>query len=377
MRHAWILALALAVGCDDAIASDDALTTSEPPERTAAQNDALRAMVIDVAEAQACPSLVDHFLPLPEDREQGFGPGELPIVEGRLWVSECRVERRDGALGMHVEGRGWQWIQRSAAGPFATEFMVRGHVRFEASAQLDADVDLGYDTEARRARVVLTPRGEPIASLRPIGTLPVTSGGGWSGIIGGLGSLLGADVQSGARPIVEEQGAAMMRRLLGGGATFTLDLCRGQLDGSLGAIGDGQAPPPRPYDDGEPWIDNMRVRLRPGGLDMSGPWEFDGARLLFDVDIEEGSGAEVVVVCAREASVIASEFLGGGGAQIESPLAHQQVRRGHPLELAVDEGHCEAPVLVVMPSTNESILYRYRVRREGATTQALANCDSE
>lgn len=376
MRH---LALALSIAaCDSAPASERAgYTPSDPPERTAAQNEALRVMAMEIAEMQACPNLVDRYLPLPEDRDAPFERGELPMVEGRLLVEECSVERDGERLAMRIEGRGWQWISRSAAGPFGSEFSVRGHVRFSATAGMDADVDLGYDTEHHRARVVLTPHGTPRARLSPIGALPIVSGGGWSDMVGTFGSMLGNDVEASARPMVEEDGAAMIRRHLGGGATFVLDLCSGQLDGALGALGDGEAPAPRPYDDGEPWIDNLRVRLRPGGLDLSGPWPSEGSRVLFDVEVEEGEGAEIVVVCDEAAQRIASDFLGGRSAQISSPLAHVNGSRGRNVELTVEPSECVSPVLAVMPRGSQPIRYRYRVRREGARREALVRCGED
>jgi hypothetical protein len=377
-NRSFALALCLiACGGETSLTEREGGAPIDPPHRTAAQNDALRAMAMDIAQMQACPNLVDRFLPLPEDRQAGFARGELPTVEGRLWVDECTVEREGEQLAMRVEGRGWQWISRSASGPFGSSFSVRGHVRFTASAGMDADVDLGYDTEHHRARVVLSPHGQPRGRLTPIGSLPIVAGGGWSDVVGTFGSMLGTDVQASARPMVEADGAAMIRRHLSGGATFMLDLCTGQLDGALGALGDGEAPGARPYADGEPWIDNMRVRLRPGGLDLSGPWAAQGSRVLFDVEVEEGEGAEIVIVCQEAAERIATEFLDGRRVQVQSPVAHRNASRGRNLELAVAPDACPSPVLVVMPRGNQPVLYRYRVRREGAENEAIVRCEDD
>ncbi|MCZ7683362.1 MAG: hypothetical protein M5U28_33085 [Sandaracinaceae bacterium] len=171
-------------------------------------------------------------------------------MEGRLWVSRCEVERRGEALALSVGGRGWRWVEDSAPGPLGTSYTVRGHVRFEADVDVTADVDLRYDERGHRVLAALTPRESARARLTPIGALPVVADGGWSSVLGGLGGLLtGSSVGDRARPLVQEHGARMVQRMLRAGATFSLDLCSGQIDGALGAIEDGAAPPARPYGD--------------------------------------------------------------------------------------------------------------------------------
>src|SRR5690606_15278854 len=108
----------------------------------------------------------------------------------------------------------------------------------------------------------------------------------------------------------EEQGAAMIRGQLREGFTLALDLCSGQLHASLGAVEDGAAPPPRPYPAADArWLDNLRTQLRPGGLDLSGPWRTEGQRLHADIEIEDGSRVEASWVCRSEADLIAAELL--------------------------------------------------------------------
>ncbi len=365
----------LLASCDGGPGSDPALAPPSSPERTAAQDGAIRALVMDVAAGRACEAIEGSFVPLPEEQD-GEARTEQPTIEGRLWVNECSVERRDGELALHAGGRGWQWIERSAEGPFATSFTVRGHVRFSATIDLDAQIDVRYDEEARRALVALTPREPARATLSPIGSIPVFADGGWSGILGGLGGLLGGSPEAQARPMVEEQGAAMIRRMLRDGATFAMDMCTGQLDGALGAVADGSAPPARPYaDDGAGlWLDNARVRLRPGGMDLSGPWEMRGQPLSIDVEVEEGDGVEIAVICRAEAERVASEYLNGGTARVNETLARHSVAASRPLAVSVQPGACDAAVLLVTPSQNSAARYRYRIRREGDRQESWAPC---
>lgn len=365
------IALVLACACGDVPEAGVTFAPPESPSRTAAQDRALRAMIMDVAEARACEALDGAFVPLPEDRP-ARPASELPIIEGRLWVSECEVERRGDVLAIVVGGRGWRWIEQSAPGPLATSYTVRGHVRFDAHVEVEAETDLRYDERGRRALVALTPRAEARATLSPIGAIPLVADGGWSSVIGGLGGLLGGgSVAERARPLVQEHGAAMVQRMLRAGATLSFDLCSGQLDGGLGALGDGAAPPERPYGDEEPWRDNARVRLRPGGIDASGPWTTDGRRVLADVEVEAGGALEAALVCRDRADAIATRYLESGAAQLGAAAS---ASHGHAVELTLDGSTCDEAVLVVRASGDRDVRYRYRVRREGDEPRAWVRC---
>ncbi|HJL14485.1 MAG TPA: hypothetical protein RMH99_02445, partial [Sandaracinaceae bacterium LLY-WYZ-13_1] len=159
-----LAALAFLSSCGDDAATAGEGPVAPPPERTAAQDEALRAMVADVAEGRACRALRDRFLPLPEDHAGRPRDGR-PVVEGRLWVNECAIERRGERLSVHLGGRGWQWVERDGAGPLGSRFTVRGTVPFEATVDLESAVDLRYDERDRRAAVLLTPRGAPRARV--------------------------------------------------------------------------------------------------------------------------------------------------------------------------------------------------------------------
>jgi hypothetical protein len=364
---------ALATGCGEN-ANEDEVPIAPMPTRTAAQNDALRAMALDIAEAQVCSALEDRFLPLPEDLRTR-APGEVPTTVGRLWVDACTAERRGDDLALHLGGRGWQWVERRGAGPLGSSFTVRGMVRLEATVDIDGALDLRYDERAHRAAVVLTPSSPARVRIVPIGAIPVAPDGGWSGLIGGLGGLLGASPEASARPMLEEQAAADVRRDLAHGATFVLDLCTSQMDGALGALGDSEAPPTHPWpDDDHLWLDNSRTRLYPGGVDISGPWSTHDARVVFELEVEEGAGADVAIVCRPEAERIAAAVLSGIDASARSVVHGSVARPGTRAELSVEESECAEPHLVVAPLRGGAVTFRSRVRRDGAETDALVRC---
>lgn len=366
IRAPWIALALFVAACGDGVAPR--VEPLPAPERTAAQDRAMRALLVDVARHRACELLRDRFVPLPEDR-----PGaQRRVVEGRLWIDRCEVRREEDRLGLTLSGRGWQWVERSAAGPLGSSFTVRGTVRLEASLELTSALDLRYEEDARRVLIALTPSAAPTATVRPIGTIPVAPDGGWSSIIGGLGGLFGVSPEAQARPLLEEQAALVVRQQLARGVTLGLDLCTGQPDVTFGPVGDGQAvePPPFEADDGARWLDNQRVRLHEGGLDLSGPWDTTDGDGSFELVVESGGPVEAFVLCRAEAALLASSYLAGGDA---TPRAHASRQRVHDrASLALRAEDCAAPHVLLTSPGDATV--RYRVRRDGLTPEALVDC---
>lgn len=352
-------------------ACGESATHSAPPiatpDRTAAQDRAVRALIADIAEHRVCSILRDRFVPLPEDRPLA----QRRVTEGRLWVSGCRAERTDRGLSLHLEGRGWQWVERTGAGPVGSAFTVRGTVRVETTLDLSTEVDVRYDDEEHRVLLALTPTDSPRARVTPIGSIPVAPSGGWSSIVGGIGGLFGLSPEAQARPLLEEQAALTIERELARGATLSLGLCSSQLDVVLGPIGDEEAMEPPPYPGNERWVDNARVRLHRGGLDLSGPWDTAEGDGIFDLTVESGGPVMLAVICRPEAAIVASSFLAGGPPQTNSPVARQSVRQA--ASVALRAADCAQPH-VLLTSDGEATV-RYRVRRDGLAPQALVDCD--
>lgn len=361
-----LLVAAWLVACGDAPPGPVALAPA--PERTAAQDAAMRGLLVDLARHRACELLRDRFVPLPEDR-----PGaSRRVVEGRLWVDRCEVRREEDRLALELSGRGWQWVERSAPGPLGSSFTVRGTVRLEVSLALESALDVRYDEATRRALVALTPTSAPTATVRPIGTIPVAPDGGWSSIIGGLGGLFGVSPAEQARPLLEEEAARIVRQQLAQGATLSLDLCTGQPDVVLGPVADAGAiePPPFPSD-GARWLDNQRVRLHEGGLELSGPWDPADGDGAFDLEVEAGGPVEAYVLCRADAALLASSYLAGGHATPGSHVSHQRVTDHASLALRASD--CGDPHVVLTSSGDATV--RYRVRREGLAPEALVDCE--
>ncbi|MFK7985397.1 MAG: hypothetical protein AB8I08_05155 [Sandaracinaceae bacterium] len=360
-------------GCGDA----PVVTLHEPvesPQRTAAQDDAFRRLVMDLAVARACPMLEGRFLPLPENRRERPA-GVLPLTEGRLWVRECEVSRRGDQLHIALSGQGWQWVEQSRPGPFGSSFSVRGTVRFQASLALEGLLDVRYDESNHLAMLTVTPAESPTARVVPIGTVPVEPDGGWSGLIAGLGGLFGMNAQAQAGQMLEAEAEATLQRELARGMTFSLDLCTRQLDGSLGALADGQSPPARPYDnDGRPWLENATGRVHIEGLDLSGPWGGDEGPLRVDIAIEEGRSLDVTLLCAEDAEALAGGYLATGVPARPAGLERRTIRASAAGSLTMPFDRCAAPY-VLLTTEETHVRYRIRVRRDGPAPEALLDCD--
>lgn len=368
MRAPAYLFLLLAAACGESAEVTEAAPITAP-ERSAAGDEALRRMVMDVAQHRACEVLRDRFVPLPEHRPPAT---RRPRTVGRLWVSDCNVTREGDALRVHLEGRGWQWADEIRAGPLGSSFSVRGTVRFEATIDLFGELDLRYDEPTRRAQVIVTPREGARVRVSPIGSVPVAPSGGWSGLVGGLGGLIGLSPQAQAREQLEAQGAARIRAQLARGVTLTFDLCTGQLDPVLGALGEGEAPPAPPYPQGR-WIDNAETVVHPGALDVAGPFEVEGGALLLEAERLDGPAPELLVLCRSDAALLAASFLASGRARASS--AASRTTLSSPARVDLSGSGCEAPHVVLLSSGGSAARVRYRVIDPEAEAEALVSCD--
>lgn len=347
------------------------------PTRTAAADRDLRQLAVDIARAQACERVEGRFLPLPADSsEESTAP---PVIEGRLRPSECRAELVNDDLAITLEGRGFRWTERSSPGPLGSSFTVRGTLRFEAMMRASLAVDLRYDRSTHRAVALVTPIRPPSVSLTPLGEIPVVPDGGWSSIVGGVGGWFGEPLQERARPMVEREGAALVRRQLNEGATLGVDLCSGQLGVEPGQRGDGSHPPPPPFDDEHRrWFENLRVRVGPEGLDVSGPWPVNDAHpLVVDIEVSEGPGVQVCAVCEANGVGLVESYLAGTDLPALRTITAREALPGRRVRLDVERAPCERVVFVARHlggDTPSPTLYRFRIRPGRQEAAGLIDC---
>ncbi|HHH31691.1 MAG TPA: hypothetical protein ENK57_25540 [Polyangiaceae bacterium] len=376
MKCLWGLAAAVcSIACSSQSGPQGEVSTRPAPARSAIQDAALRSLVAEVGAHRACELLRGRFLPLPEERTSR----QHRTAEGRLWVDECRVEREGSTLTAHVAGRGWQWVERTAPGPFGSSFTVRGTVRLRASIDVTGAVDVTSDLTRHRALIAITPTEPPAAQVTPIGTIPLAPAGGWSGIIAGLGGLLGVSPRQQARPLLEQRAALTVRQQLADGVTVHLDLCTGQPDLLFGVVGDDEPIESPPFDEpGVRWVDNTRVHLHPGGLDLSGPWSTEEGDGAFELVVESGGPVRAQILCAEPAAQLASSFLASGvvpgaaGDGVRTRSGSEQLvhERG---ELRLSAAECEHPHVLL--TSHRDAIVRTRVLRDGLDAEPLVGCD--
>ena len=87
---------------------------------------------------------------------------------------------------------------------------------------------------------------------------------------------------------------------------------------------------------------------------------------------QPGESAQVDLVCASEAALLASAFLAGGEAQVAARIVRGQASSSRPLALSARLGGCERAVLV-LGTTSETATVRSRVR-DGSSASALVRC---
>ena len=373
----WLaLGAALALGCGPE--APELPPPVEPPSRTAAQDREIRALLLDIAVHRMCDALEGRLVPLPEGDARGAAAGTAPAV-GRLEMQRCRARREGERLGLHLEGRGWTWVDERSAGPLATSFRVRGYLRFSLAVDLLGEIDVAYDRRARVATLWLTPRERPVARVTSRGRLPIQAETGWSGLIGRIGQALGGPLDERARPMLESHAATLMASRLRPGVTATANLCTGQLDAVVGALRPGEAPD-RPFDEGDrPWLDNQRVLLYPGGIDLAGPYDTSGERLEVDVEVEEGPGVEAQVACRDQAARVLDSFVQERPAFLARARAREVVSGARSASLEVDGAGCEL-VMLLSPRSSEArapTRVRLRTRIRGAAAHQLVECGGD
>jgi hypothetical protein len=164
------------------------------------------------------------------------------------------------------------------------------------------------------------------------------------------------------------------------GLTLTLDLCTGQRDMVPVPLGEGVAPK-RPFPAAERvWLQNERVRLYPGGLDVAGPFEAN-TKVVAEVEVEEGQALTAQLVCLPAAHAIVSAFLKREELPVVESKAQAVALGGSPARLvAVPDEACPSLSLVTLPaedSPKSGTLFRFMVYEQTARAKPLVPCDKD
>lgn len=338
-----------------------------PIVRSAVEDSNLRALLRDIAEAQLCGSLEGGFSGLPDSDADSVGGAASS--GGRLWIRECEVTSEGDQLNVSIGGPGWVWLSQGKSG-----FAVRDYLRLSTLITLTGELDLAYARDKRVVSVWFSPRGQVRSKVAPIGDVPVVPENVLARFLSAFKSVR-SYTQEEAQDAVMQDGAALFSKALEHGFTLTADLCSGQIDSSVGALGNGLIPErPFPSDDVR-WLSNERVRLRKGGLDAAGPWQVKAAPLRIDVHVEKGPGVEVRVVCQRNAEEVVDAYLHRHDEPTLTAHAYATVREGQETRLEVNNQECPLVMLVRPQGSGEApVTYRYRAHEVGAVATPLVRC---
>jgi len=369
----WLVSMLLPV-CFAAAGCGGSCPQPETPERevrpivrSAVEDSNIRALLRDVAAAQLCSSLEGGFSGLPDSDSEADG-GVTPSG-GRLWIRECEVESQGDQLVVSVGGPGWAWLSQGKSG-----FAVRDYLRLSALMTITGELDLAYNRDKRVVSVWFSPRGPVRSKVAPIGNVPVVAENVLAKILSAFSSVR-EYTQEEARDAVIQDGADLFNDALENGFTLTADLCRGQVDSLVGALRNGEAPV-RPYPSDElRWLANERVKLRRGGLDVAGPWQMKTAPLSLDIEVEEGPGIEVRVVCQRQAEEVVDAYLHRRDEPSLTAHSYATIGEGQSNQLTVDTRDCPL-VMLVRPSGegDDPVTFRFRAREQGARAEPMVHC---
>ena len=254
----------------------------------------LRALLTETLTPQLCPKLLGSYVGLSgEGNARGPAAGNTPAA-GRWWIRQCEARVVGDRLQLSMGGPGWIWVDREAMG-----FRIRQYVLFEADAQMSADVQLGYDRTHRIASLWMTHAEGATAHVTPRGVVSAEATGIFSSIVGAALPLTGASASDRAREQAGQIGSQMFAERLATGFTMTFSMATHQVDFMLGSLARGEVPErPFPSDTPHPWQANARTMVWPGGVDVIGPITVSEEMQGLDVELEEGPGASVRVVCA-------------------------------------------------------------------------------
>jgi hypothetical protein len=358
-----VLCVALIAACSSKKATPPDPPPAHKPEqplRDAIGDSDLRALVYDWLSVQACKRMSNHFSGI-KDRTR------KDVVNGQVWIRDCKITNDGKQLIADVTGAGWQWqnkVEKKAGGTFE----VNQYVKFEVAAKLYGTADLAYSRKDHVASVWFSPTAKAEVKLTPIGDIKVNNDDAWSSVIGGAATLIGESPEDKAEDTADTKGTDAFEEQAARGFEVAMDLCTNTTRMALKRLPKGQLPKPNV---GE--THNIKVEVQNYGVIMYGPYVArDG--LTLDVDVTGGS-LKLNLACQKEAEETAQNFL-DNKPNTAKPIAAELVT-GHA-KLKLPRERC--PVVLVARSVQPQPVMLSFVRPKPEATRAaggpLAACAS-
>ncbi len=276
----------MAVGCRPA----DAPPRTGPPIVSGATDDT-RTLLIDLAASGSlCERVRDRFVPLPNSTGAG---------DGRWWIQSCRADILRGQIALHLDGRGWVWVDEAEWG-----FRVDGYVGFEASVDVLARLEFGYDAASGIASIWMIPTITPLVAVKARGRVHPKPELLLTEL---LEPLLSDYAEEKGADGVREKGQERFLAAIKRGVTVTVDVRRGGgVDVEKGLLPRGQLPP-RPFGPVPRAETNERNIQRRRGVHVLGPYV--AGDFVLDLSVESGRGLRLLAVCKDQA---VAHLTGGG-----------------------------------------------------------------
>jgi hypothetical protein len=361
MRRLLCLVLIAACSCKKETPPDPPPAPKpEQPLRDAVGDADLRSLIYDFLSAQACVRMKNHFSGI-KDRTR------KDVIDGQIWIRDCKVTTDGKQLFAEVSGNGWQWqhkVEKKAGGTFE----VNQYVKFGVTAKLAGTADLAYSPKDHVASIWFTPTAKADVKFTPIGEIDVNRDDAWSSILGGAASLIGESPDDNAEQTADQKGTEAFEQQAARGFEVAVDLCSNTARMALKRLPKGQMPKPNV---GE--THKLQLEVQNYGVMMYGPY-VQPEGLTLDVEVT-GGALKVNLACAREAEETAQNFLDNKPNDAKAIKA--ELVTGHA-KLKLPHERC--PVVLVVRSVQPQPVMLSFVRPQHEATRAaggpLASCRS-
>jgi hypothetical protein len=319
--------------------TNDRAVPKEPQRTVAASND-IRFMLRDLAVQNACEHELGKFRGLPGDGEE--------VIEGRTLAEDCKTESHgDDELVMRTGSRGWRWVGNKSKKLGGT-FKVTEYATMKVELEVQGSVEIAYSRDGHVVNLWLVPSRPPKAHVKPLTEIDAQPEGAWSHVLGTLSTAVGQGPDKQATRQVGSVGSQQFQKQMSKGYSLAVDLCTGQVHEKVGELPEGKIPEVAMPSNGRIWMENERVRLHSGGIDLTGPFKSTYDRVEAQVKVEQGGPLRARLICKADATRIALAFTDGKKLPRVKALANEVIPQGATKTLKTDSGKCE-PVLYTTP----------------------------
>ncbi|HET9989709.1 MAG TPA: hypothetical protein VFQ65_14355 [Kofleriaceae bacterium] len=177
-------------------------------------------------------------------------------------------------------------------------------MRFSIATTIRGAIDIFYNRNVHVATLWFTPDRAAEVEFKTIGDLDVDSEGVWSSVVGTLGTAISSSPTDLAQIQATSEGTYNLSAKLSHGFAVTINLCTGLRRVTLGRPPKGEM---GAADVGE--TSRVPAEIHPGGLMIVGPQNAEDGMTL-QADVSQGA-VRLTLVCAKQADLLATDFLAG------------------------------------------------------------------